>query len=50
MFANSNKSSYKIFSIFLTDCVAGGKLNSDQQWFITAPPLQAGVVFSVDGR
>ena len=40
----------RFFSIFLTDCVQGGQLNSDQQWFITAPPLQAGVVFSTDGR
>ncbi|EEO26324.1 RICIN domain-containing protein [Helicobacter winghamensis] len=40
----------RFFSIFLTDCVQGGRLNSDQQWFITAPPLQAGVVFSTDGR
>lgn len=40
----------RFFSIFLTDCVQGGRLNSDQQWFITAPPLRAGVVFSTDGR
>lgn len=40
----------RFFSIFLTDCVQGGQLNSDQQWFITAPPLKAGVVFSTDGR
>ncbi|MDY5949579.1 MAG: RICIN domain-containing protein [Helicobacter sp.] len=40
----------RFFSIFLTSCVKGGKLNSDQQWFIIAPPLNAGVVFSVDGK
>ncbi|WP_299549155.1 RICIN domain-containing protein [uncultured Helicobacter sp.] len=38
----------RFFSIFLTDCVQGGKPNSDQQWFITAPPLNAGVVFSTN--
>ena len=40
----------RFFSIFLTDCVQGGQLNSDQQWFITAPPLKAGIVFSTDGK
>lgn len=37
----------RFFSIFLTTCVKSGKLNSDQQWFIIAPPVNAGIIFSV---
>lgn len=37
----------QFFSIFLTGCVQGGKLNSDQQWFITAPPFKASMIFSI---
>lgn len=33
------------FSIFLTGCVQGSKPNSDQQWFIIAPPINAGGCF-----
>lgn len=38
------------FSIFLTSCVQGNTLNSDQQWFITAPPTTAGIIFSIDDK
>lgn len=37
----------RFFSIFLTDCVRSNTLNSDQQWFIIAPPVNAGLVFSI---